>query len=198
MLVNTTEKLEDYLNEHCTACNAKYKRSLPHIKSICSSQESMQFTPSGRSNFPAKAEMEKVELLLDLEGLTDRITPEQVFSEPSSTRKIFESLRIEPEHVTMATRMASPNQQRSRGAGGSSGHALRLPAHGQGVRNWLCSASGVLPNRTCRRSGQTHVQHGTGAELLVQRRQIISNCASMFRVKLVWWNMQAEEKMTDH
>ena len=75
----------------------------------------------------------------------------------------------------MATRMGPPSQWRSRGAGWSSRHALRLPAHGQWVRDWLCSAGEVLPNRisatewaeTCTtwdRSGAL----GTPMELLTQ------------------------------
>ncbi len=75
-LIDTTEKFRDSLDERCKACNAKYKVSALHVKSLCSSQDSMQSTPSGRSNFPAKAEMDKVDLLPDLEGLTDRISPE--------------------------------------------------------------------------------------------------------------------------
>ncbi len=77
-LIDTIEKLRDCLGERCKACNAKHKSSTLHVKSVCSSQESMQSTPSGRSNFPAKADMDKVDLLPDLEGLTDRISPEQL------------------------------------------------------------------------------------------------------------------------
>ena len=75
-LIDTTEKLRDCLDERCKASNAKYKGSILHVKSICSSKGSKQSTPSGRSYFPAKAEMDKVDILPNLEGLTDRVTPE--------------------------------------------------------------------------------------------------------------------------
>ncbi len=50
------------------------------VKSISSSdgQESMRRTSSGRSNFPAEAEMDRIDLLPDLEELRDRVTPEQL------------------------------------------------------------------------------------------------------------------------
>ncbi len=38
----------------------------------------MRSTPSGRSNFPAKAEVNKFDFLPDLEELRDRVTPEQL------------------------------------------------------------------------------------------------------------------------
>ena len=107
----------------------------------------------------------------------------------------------------MATRMGPPNQQRSRGAGWSSGHALRLPAHGQWVRNWLCSAGEVLPNRTsptewantcATNMGQQRDSRLRGSKvpmrLLPQHREIIS-CQNVAagQIQGVWWNIQAED-----
>ena len=66
----------DCLKDDCKACKTKYEDNLCNVKSICSSR----VTPagsvhSGRSNFPAKDQLDKVELLPNLEELKDRITP---------------------------------------------------------------------------------------------------------------------------
>ncbi len=109
----------------------------------------------------------------------------------------------------MATRMGPPNQQRSRGAGWSSGHALRLPAHGQCVRNWLCSIGEVLPNRTSptewANTCATWDSSGTLFSDAPKRRW--SHCRSIERssrismlrpVKFRWSGGTYRRKMTDH
>ena len=77
-LTDAREKAENCSNKGCKICGDK--EEFVHVKSISSSdgQESTHSTPSGRSNFPATAEMDKIDLLQDLEELSDRITPEQL------------------------------------------------------------------------------------------------------------------------
>ncbi len=48
------------------------------VESVSSGATSERSTPSGRSNFPAKHEIDKMELLPDLEELKDRTTPAQL------------------------------------------------------------------------------------------------------------------------
>ena len=77
-LTDAREMVEDCSYKACKICTDG-KKSI-QVKSISSSegQESMRSTPSGRSNFPVKAEMDKIDLLPDLEELRDRVTPEQL------------------------------------------------------------------------------------------------------------------------
>ncbi len=77
-LTDVRENTENCSSEQWKACGNA--REPIHVKSDTSSdgQESTRSTPSGRSNFPAKAEMDKIDLLPDLEELKDRVTPEQL------------------------------------------------------------------------------------------------------------------------
>ena len=73
------QKLSDCLRDDCKACKTEYKCNLCNVKSFRSSA----VTPagpfqSGRSNFPAKDQLDKVELLPNLEELRDRITTAQL------------------------------------------------------------------------------------------------------------------------
>ncbi len=56
----------------------KCKKGFNRLKSVRSSQESKRSTPSGRSNFPANAEVEMADLLPDLGELSDRVNREQL------------------------------------------------------------------------------------------------------------------------
>ncbi len=78
-LIDQTQKLNDCLKEDCKACKTKYKNNLSNVKSICSSVATpVGSVQSGSSNFPAKDQLDKVELLPNLEELKDRITPMQL------------------------------------------------------------------------------------------------------------------------
>ena len=78
-LIYMKQELVECLKDDCNACNSKYKQNLHHVKSVCSSTTTLNGSaPSGRSNFPAKDELEKIELLPDLEELKYRITPAQL------------------------------------------------------------------------------------------------------------------------
>ncbi len=77
-LLDVKETAEKCANEGCQVCVDKHEERPQRIKSVCSSQGSMSSTPSGRSNFPAKYEVEKVELLPELTELSDRVTPAQL------------------------------------------------------------------------------------------------------------------------
>ncbi len=78
-LIDEKATLTDYLQGDCNACKRKYNQSLTHVKSVCSSMASQaESAHSGRSNFPAKDEVEKLELLPNLEELKDRISPAQL------------------------------------------------------------------------------------------------------------------------
>ena len=78
-LIDEAQKLSDCLEDDCKACKIKYKNIPCNVKSICSSAVTpIGSVQSGRSNFPAKDQLDKVELLPNLEELRDRITPVQL------------------------------------------------------------------------------------------------------------------------
>ncbi len=59
-LINMKQDLIECVRDDCKECNMKYKQNLHHVKSVCSSMTTLNgSTPSGRSNFPAKDELEK-------------------------------------------------------------------------------------------------------------------------------------------
>ncbi len=78
-LVDTKQTLSECLKDDCQACNLRYRQNFSQVKSLCSSASTLNGSaPSGRSNFPAKNELEKVELLPNLDELKDRLTPVQL------------------------------------------------------------------------------------------------------------------------
>ncbi len=71
--------MTDCLKENCDSCEHKYNQNSTHLKSVCSSVATPAGSAhSGCSDFPAKDEMEKLELLPNLGELRYRITPTQL------------------------------------------------------------------------------------------------------------------------
>ncbi len=77
-LTDTRESVEDCSNKACKIFSDGLESIQVKLISSSDGQESMSSTSSGRSNFPAKAEVDKNDMLPDLKALSDRVTPEQL------------------------------------------------------------------------------------------------------------------------
>ncbi len=117
---------------------------------------------------------------------------QEIFSKSANWTRAFD----------MDVRIASSGQYRSRGARGSSGHALNLPAHGYWVRDQLCSAGEAFPNRTSPTewAGPCPAWDTSGAigAALTDLLQLVSCCQYVvFRQSQRVWQ-QIQQRVADH